>query len=61
MESEDPKPLSAEMKVDEENVLEPTSNDELIENSDQEPTEVQVLTFLYTNPDFFFQFLTRNE
>ncbi len=52
------------MKVDENNVPKPTSNDELIENSDQvpikshtlidEPTEVQVLRLLYTQSRFFF-------
>ncbi len=39
MESEGSVPLSAEMKVDEENVPKPTSFDELIENSGQVPIE----------------------
>ncbi len=35
VESKASEPLSVETKVDEENVAKPTSNDELMENSDQ--------------------------
>ncbi len=39
LESEASEPLSAEMKVNEENVPKPSSNNELIKNSDPAPTE----------------------